>query len=112
MIFYASKLKGICVEVLCVLCCSYNTTPTSSGRSSPSNLETQSTLSISQGGWTTGNTTERSSLDSSCYSLDVSLPCTPKSPFSSSVSVYLLPPHPSPSSPYSLPPPSLSYRGA
>ncbi|KAK7507201.1 hypothetical protein BaRGS_00001136 [Batillaria attramentaria] len=46
----------------------YNTTPTSSGRSSPTNVDTQST--VSQGGWTTGNTTERSSLDSSCYSLD------------------------------------------
>ncbi|XP_070185607.1 protein FAM149B1-like isoform X4 [Littorina saxatilis] len=49
---------------------SYNTTPTSSGRSSPTNADTHSTLSVSQGGWTTGNTTERSSLDSSCYSLD------------------------------------------
>ncbi|XP_076461685.1 protein FAM149B1-like isoform X2 [Babylonia areolata] len=49
---------------------SYNTTPTSSGRSSPTSMDTQSTLSISQGGWTTGNTTERSSLDSSCYSMD------------------------------------------
>ncbi|RUS81766.1 hypothetical protein EGW08_010458, partial [Elysia chlorotica] len=43
-------------------------TPCSSGRSSPTIKETQSPLSVSQGGWTTGNTTERSSLDSS-YSL-------------------------------------------
>ena len=57
-----------------VLCFSYNTTPSSSGRSSPTNVDTQSTVSVSQGGWTTGNTTERSSLDSSCYSLDVSPP--------------------------------------
>ncbi|XP_067671336.1 protein FAM149B1-like isoform X1 [Haliotis asinina] len=44
---------------------SLNSTPASSGRSSPT-IETHSTLSASHGGWTTGNTTERSSLGSSC----------------------------------------------
>ncbi|KAL8579418.1 hypothetical protein ACOMHN_026783 [Nucella lapillus] len=62
------RLTDLCLPV-CVRF-SYNTTPTSSGRSSPTSMDTQSTLSISQGGWTTGNTTERSSLDSSCYSMD------------------------------------------
>ncbi|GFO38388.1 protein fam149b1-like, partial [Plakobranchus ocellatus] len=47
---------------------SHQDTPCSSGRSSPTIKETQSPMSVSQGGWTTGNTTERSSLDSS-YSL-------------------------------------------
>lgn len=47
---------------------SHQATPCSSGRSSPTIQDTQSPLSVSQGGWTTGNTTERSSLDSS-YSL-------------------------------------------
>ncbi|XP_076459775.1 protein FAM149B1-like isoform X2 [Babylonia areolata] len=52
---------------------SYNKTssiPASSGRSSPANGEVQSSVAVSRGGWTTGNTTERSSVYSSCYSLD------------------------------------------
>ncbi|XP_074648278.1 protein FAM149A-like isoform X2 [Tubulanus polymorphus] len=47
---------------------SHDTTPTVSGRSSPT-AEThsfRSAVQINNGGWATGNTTERSSIDSSC----------------------------------------------
>lgn len=47
---------------------SYQSTPSGSGRSSPTVTETQSTASSAQIGWT-GNTTERSSTDST-YSWD------------------------------------------
>ncbi|OWF49843.1 protein FAM149B1-like isoform X2 [Mizuhopecten yessoensis] len=47
----------------------YHGTPSSSGRSSPTITETQSNASSAHGGWTTGNTTERSSTDSN-YSWD------------------------------------------
>lgn len=47
---------------------SYQSTPSGSGRSSPTVIETQSTASSAQIGWT-GNTTERSSTDST-YSWD------------------------------------------
>ncbi|BFZ03308.1 hypothetical protein BsWGS_06347 [Bradybaena similaris] len=48
---------------------SQSETPCSSGSSSPTITVTQSPLSMSRGGWTTGNTTERSSLYST-YSME------------------------------------------
>ncbi|CAL1539139.1 unnamed protein product [Lymnaea stagnalis] len=50
---------------------SHRDSPCSSGQSSPTIIEAQSPVSQSYWGWTTGNTTDRSSPDSS-YCLDVS----------------------------------------
>ena len=58
-----------------IVCYSYQETPASSNRSSPTITEELPGSSIVHGDlWATGNTTERSSVDSN-YSWDVSVDC-------------------------------------
>ncbi|KAK3089222.1 hypothetical protein FSP39_001872 [Pinctada imbricata] len=69
MTSYATPLPQEFLGTVAEALTSYHGTPSSSGRSSPTITETQSTASTAQGDWTTGNTTERSSTDST-YSWD------------------------------------------